>query len=181
MKENKIQRIQCPNIENWISKKFAGDLNAEENSLLSEHLLQCRSCRRAVTLAENLFESLHFSRDTSLTPDPGIRQKLRKRVKQLKQNEKPAPQTPLSFVINLLKIRVPVYQAVIGMIIFLGILLYSNYLTIPNSNPLSEAPESVQYADSTGLVDTIRTSTPEKVGRSIREDSLLAKFFMTVM
>jgi hypothetical protein len=116
-----------------------------------------------------------------LTPDPAIRQKLRKHVKNLKKNGKPATQTPLSYVIDLLKIRVPVYQAVIGMIIFWGILLYSNYLTIPNGSPLSETPESVQYADSTGLVDTIRTSTPEKVGRSIREDSLLAKFFMTVM
>jgi hypothetical protein len=181
MKENKIHRSQCQNIDDLISKKLSGEFSGVENSLLSEHLLDCQSCRNAVTAAENLFESLHFSHEKSLNPDPALRQRLRKRVKRLKQNEKPAPQMPLDFIINLLRIRVPVYQAVIGMVIFLGILLYSNYLTFPNTSSLSEAPESAQYADSTGQMDTIRTSGPEKLGRSIREDSLLAKFFMTVM
>lgn len=181
MKENKTCHIQCQNIDNLISRKLSGELSGEENSLLSEHLLHCQSCRSAVASAESLFESLYHSREKSLNPDPVIRQRLRKRVKELKRKEKPAPRVPLSFIINIFKIRVPVYQAVLGMVFFFGILLYANYLTFPDSHPLSRAAETVQYADSTGLLDSIKTSVPQKIGRSIREDSLLAKFFMTVM
>ena len=36
-------------------------------------------------------------------------------------------------------------------------------------------------ADTTLILDTLSTVIPEKVGRNIKEDSLLARFIITIM
>ena len=181
MKENKISEIRCKEIDDLIAKKFAEMLSEEEDKKLSGHLRDCENCQRAFSSAEALFASLHSSRETSLLPRPAIRRDLRKKVKQLAARQPSLRNTPFDIIISVLKVRVPVYQAVLGMVVFLMVMLYANYLSFPGAPTAAGAAENYQLADSTEILDSLKIQNIDRIGRNLKEDSLLARFFKTVM
>ena len=87
---------------------------------------------------------------------------------------------PFEFIIRILKARVPVYQAVLAIVIFFVVMLYANFLSFSGSSHPANISGNIQIADSTEILDTLKISN-ERVGRNLKEDSLLARFFMTVM
>lgn len=181
MKENKISEIRCYKTDELIAKKFAEMLSEEESQQFSHHLRQCENCQKAFSSAEALFASLHTSRETSLLPRPSIQRHLRKRVKRLADVRQFPRATSFKTIVGILKIRVPVYQAVLAMAVFLMAMLYANYLSFPGAHSSAAAPSNYQLADSTEILDTLKIQNIDRIGRNLKEDSLLARFFKTVM
>lgn len=180
MKEIRTPGIKCSEIDDWIAKKLSENLSESEQTALSKHLRECKHCRQALSSAEAQLGTLHHSRETSLLPRPAIQLALRKRVKQLPKKQKSSWEMPFEFIIRILKARVPVYQAVLAIVIFFVVMLYANFLSLSGSSHSANISGNVQIADSTEILDTLKISN-ERVGRNLKEDSLLARFFMTVM
>lgn len=180
MKEIRTPSIQCSEIDNWIAKKLSETMSESEKTALSRHLRECENCRRALSSAESLWGTLHHSRETSLRPRPSIQPALRKRVNQSSRKQKSSWDIPLEFVVRILKVRVPIYQAVLVMVIFFMVMLYANFLSFSGNPHPANIPGNVQIADSTEFLDTLKIND-DRVGRNLKEDSLLARFFMTVM
>lgn len=59
-------------------------------------------------------------------------------------------------------------------------MLYANFLSISDNPHPVNLPGNVQIADSTEFLDTLKIKN-DRVGRNLKDDSLLARFFMTVM
>lgn len=180
MKKIRTPGIQCSEIDNWIAKMLSETISESDQTTLSRHLRECENCRRALSSAEARFSTLHHSRGTSLRPRPSIQHALRKKVIQSSRKQKSSWDIPLEFVIRILKVRVPIYQAVLVMVIFFTIMLYANFLSFSGNPHPANIPGHVQIADSTEFLDTLKIKN-DRVGRNLKEDSLLARFFMTVM
>jgi len=180
MKEIRTPSIQCGDIDDWIAKKLSETMSESEQTTLSRHLRECENCRRALSSAESLLRTLHHTRETFLRPRPSIQSALRKRVKQLSHKQKSSWEVPFEYIVRILKVRVPIYQAVLVMVILLMALLYANFLSFSGNPHPVNIPGNVQIADSTEILDTLKINN-DRVGRNLKEDSLLTRFFMTVM
>ena len=180
MKENRTPDIQCGEIDNWIAKRLSETMSESDEVVFSRHLRECENCQRALSSAEALLGTLHHSRETSLLPRLSIQRALRKRVKQLPQKQKSSWGIPFEFVVGILKLRVPIYQAVLAMVVFFMVMLYANFLSFSGNSHPTNISGNVQIADSTEILDTLKIKN-DRVGRNLKEDSLLARFFMTVM
>lgn len=181
MKKDRIPEIPCSEVEILTAKKLAEELSEDERRSLSHHLLNCENCRNALSAAEALLGSLHHSREKSLLPALSIQRRLRKRVKRLTGKRVSPWETSFEVITGILKLQVPVYQPVLGMAVFLMLMLYANYLSFPGNRSTAGAPGNYQLADSTEILDSLKIQNSDAVGRNIKEDSLLARFFKTVM
>ena len=72
----------------------------------------------------------------------------------------------------------PLYQAALGIAVVLLVMLLSGTPHIQPDDPPQKNSEFVELADSTMGGNAIDSS---QIGRSLYEDSLLAKFFHTIM
>ncbi len=186
MKKNEIRQITCNDYEILIAKKFSGMLEAGENILISQHLQECKACARNLTALQSLHQHMRSSSATALAPEPATRKILRERMLNSRIRKQASVERRgwvklLKTVICLLKFRVPVYQVVLGGVVLMALLVFANYISYPGNRVAARMNEMVQLADSTGLHDTLQTAYPEKPGRTLREDSLMARFITTIM
>jgi hypothetical protein len=180
MRSNKIKELTCAEMEELIAKNLSYELSARGKSAYTFHLEHCPECRNTVLMMESLPQRLQEMEEISLKPRPDIQQNLRKRLKEKSPRPKNRRGVSLKNLGEVLRFRVPIYQAVLAMALFL-VILYADHFTIPNDRPVTQMASPAQLADTTEILDTLGTAIPEKVGRNIQEDSLLARFMMSIM
>jgi predicted anti-sigma-YlaC factor YlaD len=177
----------CIFIQDLLIKKDFAELAAHESETLIEHLQQCEACRAFQQVLLNVQQAIQPAAEEILIPHPAIRQNLRNRLRRAQ----PARQASIRLreiwgtLLNILKLKIPVYQAVLGTAIIFAVFIGIDKLNARGEREMlqrllneqngkqalapSEAPHHIAQIDS------------QKIGRSVAEDSLLMKFMVTAM
>ncbi|NIS37984.1 hypothetical protein GWN26_03690, partial [Candidatus Saccharibacteria bacterium] len=154
---NKPGVQHCANIEEAIAKKYSNQLNDSEEAILNRHLQDCSSCRKAVQGFERLEQEMPASAEFDLKPRPNIQAYLHQKIVRSKSPANYFWEVSTHFIVHLLKFRVPVYQAVLGMALFFALMLYAGRATLPNQQPVINKTNQIQLADTTEMMDSLNT------------------------
>lgn len=177
----------CAGVQDLLIKKDFAKLATQENLTLNAHLQQCEACRAFQQALLNVQQAIQPDAEENLLPHPAIRQNLRNRIR----HAQPARQVPTGLreawdsLLDILKLKIPVYQAVLGAAVIFAVFfgidklnargereMLQRLLSEQNGKQIlmpSDAPQRFAQIDS------------QKIGRSVAEDSLLMKFIVTAM
>lgn len=177
----------CAGMQDLLIKKDFAELAAHESLTLNEHLQQCEVCRDFQQALLNVQQAIQPAAEEMLIPHPAIRQNLRNSIRRAQ----PARQVTTGLreawnsLLGILKLRIPVYQAVLGTAVIFAVFsgieklnargeraMLQRLLSEQNGKQAIvpfEAPHRIAQIDS------------QKIGRSVAEDSLLMKFIVTAM
>jgi len=175
------KNIKCAEVERWLITDELKKLSPEKVSLIKNHISSCERCQSFQHLIVNLQQSLHINENDQLKPNPIIKKRLLQKMKEKKTARKHFFQT----IIDVLEFRIPVYHALAGvtilLLIFWGIEKFSfsfdwrevkqNYFSrieIPVSSPIY-------------VVDNLKVLEQQKIGKTVKEDSLLARYIVPSM
>lgn len=178
---------KCVRMQDLLIKKNFVQLTAPESLMLTEHLQQCEACRAFQQVLLNVQQAVQPTAEEILVPHPAIRQNLQDRIRRAQ----PARQVPKGLreawnsLLDILKLKIPVYQAILGTAIIFAVFIGIDKLNAHGERETlqrllseqngkqaimpSEAPYRIAQIDS------------QKIGRSVAEDSLLMKFIVTAM
>ena len=169
----KRSSVICSRMRNLILEKSPTAFTEDEKKRLLEHLKKCESCRALQEDVMGLHQAFSIPANSPLKPSPEIRKKARARLKSLRP---PSRATVNKRFQDLLKLRVPAYQAAFGLII-----LAITFSIIHGRRP-SDAPPSMnrkaayRHSQSSLLTDhrlaVLDSAQIYKIGRNILEDSM---------
>jgi hypothetical protein len=175
----------CSSIEDLLVKSSLEILTEQESRLVHEHLQSCGRCqayRRTVLEIQN---AVQIPAQATLLPDPAIRLNLLQRMEARHSQRNGVLVSFVQTMLGLLRYRVPLYQAAIGVAMLFLIFPAVDAFVVSKQRTESAKSGSVRVErpinkDATvllrsGLLDTLRT------GRSIKEDSLLLKYIFTAI
>jgi hypothetical protein len=179
MSENKTS---CADVEDLLIRKGFEPLTDRESRLLMEHLQACERCRSLQNLTIRTQTLLDISSETGLTPDPSIAQAVRRRMRSAARAGDKRDRPVWGAVLRVLQHRIPVYQAVLGAVVITAVWVGVKKQPAPRPAEFSR-PEKTQE-ERPGLTpqkapDRLSAVDRPQVGRTIREDSLLAKFIVS--
>lgn len=183
----RVTHKNCTGMQNLLIKKDFAELAVKESEMLHEHLQQCEACRAFQQALLNVQTAIQPAAEESLIPHPAIRQNLSNRIRRAQ----PARQATTGLreawnsLLDILKLKIPVYQAILGTAIIFAVFIGIDKLNAHGERETlqrllseqngkqaimpSEAPYRIAQIDS------------QKIGRSVAEDSLLMKFIVTAM
>lgn len=174
---DKKQNDPCVQIMNLLVQKDSDELTNREQERIQKHIETCPSCRAFSEGIETLFTSFAVDPRSPLKPEPKIRKIAMARLRRKKlSNSRLA--TLKQFILEFMRHKIPVYQAALGtMILLLAFFFLSSQKATIHQLP---ADRSKLYLYSQiidefyTLYDTGINPYP-KIGRSLKEDSLLFK------
>ena len=164
--------IPCKEIQDLLLDKNSGELPDS----LKAHLETCHNCQEFQKLLTEISDSTQL--EGNLKPNPKIIKTLRKEFK------KQATSTPyFESITALLQKRIPVYQVILAM--FIAAIFYFTFTKIDLSKPDSgKVKLSTQIDEQTiqsAEFPTIPIDQDQQVGISLKEDSVLAKFRVSIL
>ena len=120
-----------------------------------------------------------------LTPDPAIRQNIVQRMRTVKLQEARNYRSTWRYLRNIFGYRVPVYQALFGMVLILLIFVTVRQFSLSSDQKAlkmqslteTEAPILSQLS----VIDNLEIVEGQKIGRNIKEDTTLTRFIVTAM
>jgi predicted anti-sigma-YlaC factor YlaD len=177
----------CASVQDLLLKKDFADLTEHENLTLNEHLQQCETCRAFQQVLLNMQQAIQPAAEEMLIPNPAIRQNLRNRMRRAQ----PARQVPKGLreiwnvLLDILRLKIPVYQAVLGTAIIFAVFIGIDKLNARGEREILQRLLSEQNGKQTFVPSEaphhIAQIDSQKIGRSVAEDSLLMKFIVTAM
>lgn len=181
MPENKTQVSQCADMAELIAKKYSRRLNAAEAGRLAAHLEDCHDCRAAAPFWMRLHEALDAPAAGDVAPNPQLQQQLRRHLRRRRYPAWRGIGKVWNSLQHLLSLRVPLYQAALGILLLLALFFLGDPLP-PDAGESAAPFQNVQFlADSTERSDTLQIDTSRQPGRSIKDDSLLSRFITPVL
>jgi hypothetical protein len=164
--------ISCKEVQELLLDKNSGELPDS----LKAHLETCQNCREFQNMLTEISNSTQL--EENLKPDPKIVRTLRKEFK------KQTISTPyFGPIIALFQKRIPVYQVVMAM--FIAAIFYFTLIKIDISKPNPEGVKlTTQIEEQTiqsAEFPTIPIDQDQQVGISLKEDSVLAKFRVSIL
>lgn len=182
---NKNQKTRCDAVEELLIKQNFEKLSEDENNLLQNHLKTCNGCQKYQLQLANLRSSLVVSEQSSLQPDPLIRQSLINRVKALKPQDHRFFDSLWQRLLNILEYRIPVYQGLIGLACSILIFVMIHYFSLSSYHEVEIPRYQNMMADTTfyqiNVIKNLQIIGQQKIGKNVREDSLLTRFIVTAM
>ncbi len=177
----------CADVQDLLIKKDFAELTEHERLALNEHLQQCEACRAFQQALLNVQQAIQPAAEEILVPNPAIRQNLRNRIRRAQpaRHASNGLREVWNALRDILKLKIPVYQAVLGTAIIFAVFIGIDKLNAHGESEIlqrllseqngkqaivpSEGPHHIAQIDS------------QKIGRSVAEDSLLMKFIVTAM
>jgi hypothetical protein len=182
---HKNQTMKCDAIEQLIIKQGIEKLSADENNILQSHLKSCVHCQDYQNQLVSLQSSIMISVKSSLQPDPAILQNLMKRMNAFKSPKHRTVDSPWQKLLNILEYRIPVYQGLIGLACSLLIFVAINYFSFSSQHKTGSSEYSINVADSSfyqiNVIKNLQIIEQQKIGKNVREDSLLTRFIVSSM
>lgn len=185
MKEsNKGPNVNCDDIEQLLIKKDVDGLTPEENLLVEKHLKFCQRCRTYQSTLSSLHNSMQIDSKEKLVPDPAIRRNIIQRMKALRPEEKGIFKGVLGYFRNILEYRIPVYQTLLIVVLIPLIFFAVDQLFLtPDREP--ENLEGIAQMEplvssQMGVLDNLEIIDQQKIGISVREDTSLTRFIVTL-
>jgi len=181
--KDKKNGLACDAAQELLIKKDFDALAEKEAFALAEHLQQCGHCVAFQTDLAHINQFIRVSALENLAPDPAIREHARSKIKPQRQTAAGLDEIWHS-VREVLNVKIPVYQAVMGMAVVAAIFLAFDKLNARGDGEMAKRArmtknENQILAPST-VMNHIAEIDSQKIGRTVADDSLLMKFMVTV-
>ncbi|MBN1684735.1 MAG: hypothetical protein JW855_04815 [Gammaproteobacteria bacterium] len=181
----KNQIVKCDTVEDLLIKQSIEILSADENSLLENHLKTCVHCQEYQNQLVSIQSSMTIDQKSQLKPDPAIHQLLKQRMNAFKPIKHRTVDSPWQRFRNILEYRIPVYQGLIGLACSILIFVAINYFSLSNHQQTRSSEYSINMADTTfyqiNVINNLQIIEQQKIGRNVKEDSLLTRFIVSSM
>lgn len=166
--------ISCEKVQELLLDQSMENLDEE----ITGHLETCGNCRKFQRTLTAISRSARISREDDLSPDPRI-------IAMLKRNlrKKSTTNSPFDSLLAFFQKKIPVYQIMVA--VFIAAMLYfsvakmSRFQANTNRADLASRPES-EVIQSTEFPAT-QLDQDKQLGKSLSEDSLLAKFRVSIL
>jgi len=174
MHEYRENSAACSAAEDLLIRESLDGLQGGDAVRLRQHLRTCAPCRSYQELLHQFRKSLDVEPRPALRPDPAMHRRLRSMLQ---------PRRRSGSLAQLLNLRVPVYQAVLGAAAAVFIVFAATRLSPDTRHqpiPLA-APSSAEYArvDSYEVLEKLKRLDVQTRGWGHAEDSLLIRFHST--
>ncbi len=182
-KKSSLTKIRCSEIEELLIKQkiVENDLKTAESEALKTHLATCEECAKYQRVLLNVSHLVAIENEFGLAPNSELKEDLSGRLRAKNIRVPKTDSTQKSFL-DFLKIKIPVYQAAVGtLLLFLFFYAVSDF-GLGNEERLdttSRAQIERSIVDSLTMMQNIRLLESQKLGRNIKEDSLLIRFIVT--
>jgi hypothetical protein len=181
MKDNK-NGLACDAAQELLIKKDFDALAEQEAFALAEHLQQCGSCVAFQTNLADINKFIRVSAAENLAPDPTIREQVRSKIKPPRQTIAGLSAIWRS-VREVLNIKIPVYQAALGMAVVAAMLLALDKLNARGDGEIAKRAQMTQNEKQAlappAVINHVAEIDSQKIGRTVADDSLLMKFMVT--
>jgi len=175
----------CKDIERLLTLKSCDRLTEEENQTIEKHLTSCEHCRSYQNNLLNIQYSMKVDADVKLIPNPGIRQNIIQRMKVVKHEESGLFQQGWRYMKNVFEYRIPVYQALLGvagiLLIFIAINQPSVFFDWKPSERQALIEKEIVVSDQVYVIKNLDMIKQQKIGRNVREDSVLVRYIVPAM
>jgi hypothetical protein len=184
-KTNSPEPAECRQIKKLLLEKPLDSASETEKSLISRHLSVCQNCRQYQLLLSNMEKTLAQSAENIPIPDPEIYHSLIDRWRAVHQKPDRKMRTFIQTMKELLSYRIPVYQAVLGLV--MAFILVGLFDYFPLADWQHETPSvSRQTAEpsSPGFSDVfiqLEFTTAGKFGMNMKEDTTFTRFSYSAM
>jgi hypothetical protein len=184
-KSNESPNMDCDDIERLLTNRIFDKLTQDENLLVEEHLKSCDRCQSYQNALLNLQNSMEIGPEHELAPDPAIRENIIQRMKTLNPVETGIFAKSWHYVRNVFEYRVPVYQALSGLVLIALIYLTVGQLSFSPAQKPSEPQSLAQIETPTPtqmrVVDNLKIIDQQKIGQNVKDDTTLTRFIVTTM
>lgn len=182
-KKSSLTKISCSEIEELLIKQkmLENDLKISESEALKTHLATCKKCAKYQNILLNMERSVDIENEFRLAPNSEIKENLSARLRSKNIRDQKAGSGQKIFF-DFLRVKVPVYQAAVGMLLLFLVFYAVSDFGLGNqkeSDTTSRAQIERPIADSLTMMQNIRLLESQKLGRNIKEDSLLIRFIVT--
>ncbi len=183
MKKEGLIKINCSEIEELLIKQtmLENYLKTPESEALKKHLANCEECVKYQSILVNVSHSVDIENEFRLSPNSQIKETLRARLRTKNMRVAKAGSTQKG-LLNFLRIKIPVYQAAVGTVLLYLVFYAVSDFSSGNEEKLdttSRAHIEKPIVDSLAMIQNIRLLESQKLGRNIKEDSLLIRFIVT--
>ena len=177
--------MKCDAVEELLIKQGIEKLSVEEDNLLQNHLKNCVNCREFQNQLVSIQSTMKIDQQSQLKPDPAIHRILMKRMNAAKQVKLRRVDSAWQRLMNLLEYRIPVYQGLIGLACSLLIFVAINYFSFSSQQQSVRPDYHVNKADTSfyqvNVIKNLQIIEQQKIGRNVKEDSLLTRFIVSSM
>lgn len=184
-KLHKNQTIKCEEIEELLIRQNIENFSEEENSILQNHLKTCKRCQSYQNQLTFIQTSIPISQKSPLKPDPAIRQAVINKINTFKPQKYNIVDSLWQRILNILEYRIPIYQGLIGIACSLLIFVAINYFSLSSQRELERPRYQNMMADTTfyqiNVIKNLQIIEQQKIGKNVREDSLLTRFIVSSM
>lgn len=181
--QDKKNGLACDAAQELLIKGDFESLAHDEAFALAEHLQHCGPCAAFQSNLVNIAKFIRVSASENLTPDPAIREHIRNKIKLPRQTAGGLSEI-WHFVLEVLNVRIPVYQAVLGMAVVAAMFLAFDKLSARGDGEITKSARMTQTENHllapAVVLNHITEIDSQKIGRTVADDSLLMKFMVTV-
>ncbi|MCI0513483.1 zf-HC2 domain-containing protein [candidate division KSB1 bacterium] len=176
MKTNR--KMQCREFEKILTNVDEKNITAEMNRQMKAHLQTCENCQN---YQKNLINIKHQLQTPQMTPDPEIKKRVLNHQQALHPNMfRRLIQTAHDF----LEYRIPLYQVVFTTISILLLIFMVDRLFLERHHILKTTAPSTKIEASllepTNMLNIQSIMDRQKIGRNVREDSVLARYIFQI-
>jgi len=174
----------CSKCQEKIIELFDNNISLNSDQSLNNHIKNCPDCQIYLENLTVIKNRLNEPSVKKLQPDPRIIKNIIA-YKNLKQGLKITKPNPVwNSVRELFEYRIPVYQALSGVVVAIMLFLYISGSIVSPGNKAIIIEYSGDYEELTSselyLVDTLSLNKPER-GQNAKEDSVLMSFLVPTM
>jgi hypothetical protein len=175
----------CRKCETLIIKKKIEGLDSMEEKKLNSHLLKCSHCRDYQKTVDLVKTAIQTYPNVPMERDESIRRLILNRAKSKQTTSSNILEDILLKIKSLFEIKIPVYQAVIGVIILFFLLflidLPSNRFMENGISQIDSSSQNQQIDLPYNVIESLDFFLKQKIGKNVHEDSLLTRFIVSSM
>jgi len=164
----------CEKIQELLLDQNTGKLD----EMVTQHLTTCEKCREFQKTLTAISRSAQITSEDHLRPDPRI-------ISTLKRNfrKQSISDNFLELLVALFQKRIPVYQILLA--VFIAAIFYFSFTKINFFQADSEEANLVSQSENQ-IIRSVefpvsRLEQDQQIGKSLSEDSLLAKFRVSIL
>lgn len=177
-----LTKETCQTIQDLLIKKETDNVSDADQSQLFNHLKKCEICKNFQEKINQLHTHMTIDESSLLEPRKDTRQYLLSRFEQLRSRPGTWYQDILDKVRFILGYRVPVYQAMLAtavVALFITVLSQA-YLTqnVPEKQNYFSARYDSVYINMPDVRVNLNFIDEDKMGRNLKEDSILARYII---
>ena len=181
----KSDKSSCAKIEKMLINQKIDKISKEEKKLLITHLDSCENCKKYQSVFDGIQNVLAIEQKGELFPKPEIRENLLNRMRVNQPEKSNIFSNFLGDLKSVFSYRIPVYQAVVGII---SLFIISFALgKLPSQDRIINSDErvfnSINELSLThiNILDSLDILNTQKIGLHVSEDTVFTKYINASM